>query len=402
MLRGSQTRRPTSFKRDAWPPRRQQADRRECCRPLAGRKGERARKVAAPQAAGAVQAAPLAPTMPPALLVAAPPALTTAQACALANAHAPYVQMGSASAGAAEGVFERESVLLSENRSPMSTQARPRVQQAQQALHVVGAVLLAWAAPSSDFFDERTPGRLCVAYGTSHVFHYDPTTLCTAVSMHHLATQWNPAPALAQELTRHAANLGMLAAATANPLRSKHFYLGFQAEHKLAAASAQLPCTSLALWQATMGLRQAACVPEAVHALAHLPVLPISVVCVLGEWPVNAAWGYTIFCSLFLPRQQSLTGVEPAAGAEQLPDLSGHKEVRMQAKVGVFGRGMASVKIQYFVEGQPYGLFKVTPVAEPTCHHHHRPVRLPCQLCLYLRSAWLRRCDLESSTFLGC
>ena len=30
----------------------------------------------------------------------------------------------------------------------------------------------------------------------------------------------------------------------------------------------------------------------------------------------------------------------------------------MQAKVGVFGRGMASVKIQYFVEGQLYSHFK--------------------------------------------
>ena len=86
--------------------------------------------MAAPPAAGAVQAAPLAPTAPPALRVAAPPApLTTAQACALARAHAPYVQMGSitASAGAAAGVFERESVLLSEKRSPYSTQASPCV-----------------------------------------------------------------------------------------------------------------------------------------------------------------------------------------------------------------------------------------------------------------------------------
>ena len=30
----------------------------------------------------------------------------------------------------------------------------------------------------------------------------------------------------------------------------------------------------------------------------------------------------------------------------------------MEAKVGVFGRGMASVKIQYFVDGRPYGMFK--------------------------------------------
>jgi len=45
-------------------------------------------------------------------------------------------------------------------------------------------------------------------------------------------------PAAPQELTRHAANLGMLAAATVNPDRRKHFYLGFQAEHKLAASGA--------------------------------------------------------------------------------------------------------------------------------------------------------------------
>ena len=30
----------------------------------------------------------------------------------------------------------------------------------------------------------------------------------------------------------------------------------------------------------------------------------------------------------------------------------------MEAKVGVFGRGMASVKIQYFADGRPYGMFK--------------------------------------------
>ncbi len=47
-------------------------------------------------------------------------------ACELANAHAPYMQLGSVTVGtgAAAGVFERESLLLSENRSPMSTQAR--------------------------------------------------------------------------------------------------------------------------------------------------------------------------------------------------------------------------------------------------------------------------------------
>ena len=43
---------------------------------------------------------------------------------------------------------------------------------------------------------------------------------------------------LPQELTRHAANLGMLAAATVNPDQRKHFYLGFQAEHKLAYTGA--------------------------------------------------------------------------------------------------------------------------------------------------------------------
>jgi hypothetical protein len=47
-------------------------------------------------------------------------------ACELANAHAPYMQLGSVTVGmgAAAGVFERESLLLSENRSPMSTQVR--------------------------------------------------------------------------------------------------------------------------------------------------------------------------------------------------------------------------------------------------------------------------------------
>ena len=77
-----------------------------------------------------------------------------------------------------------------------------------------------------------------------------------------LSTQCDPAAALAQELTRHAANLGMIAAATANPLRSKHFYLGFQAEHKLAAASAQAPCISTALCLITMGFGQADCLAE--------------------------------------------------------------------------------------------------------------------------------------------
>ena len=121
-----------------------------CCRPLAGRQGERARKVAAPPAAGAMQAAPLAPIMPPALLVSAPPApLTTAQACALANAHAPYVQMGSitASAGAAEGVFERESVLLSENRSPMSTQASCLPSRPSRLCSCLCACLLCLGSP---------------------------------------------------------------------------------------------------------------------------------------------------------------------------------------------------------------------------------------------------------------
>ena len=57
------------------------------------------------------------------------------------------------------------------------------------------------------------------------------------------------------------------------------------------------------------------------------------------------------------------------AGAEQLTDLSGHKEVRMQAKVGMFGRGMASAKIQYFVDGQLYGMFKVSCQAKRFCRH---------------------------------
>ncbi len=33
----------------------------------------------------------------------------------------------------------------------------------------------------------------------------------------------------------------------------------------------------------------------------------------------------------------------------------------MEAKVGVFGRGMASVKIQYYTDEQPYGMFKARP-----------------------------------------
>ncbi|KAK9827597.1 hypothetical protein WJX81_002191 [Elliptochloris bilobata] len=152
-----------------------------------------------PSAAHTMPAAPASAPMAP---------LTTAMACELANAHAPYMQMGSVTVGtgAAGGVFERESDLLSENRSAMAT----------------------------------------------------------------------------QELTRHAANLGMLAAATVNPEQRKHFYLGFQAEHKLT----------------------------------H-------------------------------------NGKGPA------PDVSSCREVRMEAKVGVFGRGMASVKIQYFADGRPYGMFKV-------------------------------------------
>ena len=60
----------------------------------------------------------------------------------------------------------------------------------------------------------------------------------------HNSAYCKPAPALVQELTRHAANLGMLAAATANSLRSKHFYLGFQVEHRLTATGAQLPMQS--------------------------------------------------------------------------------------------------------------------------------------------------------------
>ncbi|KAK9845443.1 hypothetical protein WJX81_006533 [Elliptochloris bilobata] len=197
----------------------------ETDRQLSGPQGERPRKAAAAPAAVATQLAPLAQTTVPPLLIIAPPApLTTAMACELANAHAPYMQMGSVTVGvgAAAGVFERESVLLSEKRSPMST----------------------------------------------------------------------------QELTRHAANLGMLAAATANPVHSRHFYLGFQGEHRLTAT-----------------------------------------------------------------------------GAQQLADLSGHKEVRMEAKVGVFGRGMASVKIQCFVEGQAYGMFKVGYLVVPEADHRQKCAR---------------------------
>ena len=58
---------------------------------------------------------------------------------------------------------------------------------------------------------------------------------------------------------------------------------------------------------------------------------------------------------------------------------------------GVFGRGMASVKIQYFVEGQLYGLFKVS--SEALCRHNLRhsirPVRY-ASICIMLG----RCCDL--------
>lgn len=234
-----------------------------CCRPLAGRQGERARKVAAPPAAGTVQAAPLAPTMPPALLVAAPPApLTTAQACALANAHAPYVQMGSitASAGAAEGVFERESVLLSENRSPMSTQAHPCLPSKPDRLwSCLCACLLCLGQLPNKLHAERTVTKAMIinhlCKDSSALMHTSKQAILCMLGTH-------TKRALVQELTRHAANLGMLAAATANPLRSRHFYLGFQAEHKLAATSAQLPRLFTALWQAIMGPGQAGCLPE--------------------------------------------------------------------------------------------------------------------------------------------
>ena len=165
-----------------------------------------------------------------------------------------------------------------------------------------------------------------------------------------------------QELTRHAANLGMIAAATANPLRSKHFYLGFQAEHKLAAASAQAPCISTPLCLTIMGFGQAECLAELYMHWCNLqprgcfPWAPC-----MGLQP---NWATEMLCPA-LPRQQGVIGDRLCAGAGQLTDLSGHNEVRMQAKVGVFGRGMASVKIQYFVEGQLYGLFKVTPEAKP-------------------------------------
>jgi len=122
-------------------------------------------------------------------------------------------------AGAAAGVFERESDLMAENRSAMSTQARPAAWQraAYQAPRPVvraGETCCTGCPPSG----RATARRMCQGVRGSP------------------ALRRTPAP---QELTRHAANLGMLAAATVNPARSKHFYLGFQAEHKLAASSAR-------------------------------------------------------------------------------------------------------------------------------------------------------------------
>ena len=71
---------------------------------------------------------------------------------------------------------------------------------------------------------------------------YQETAVCDSGHVKTAAALLTLNPA--QELTRHAANLGMLAAATVNPDQRNHFYLGFQAEHKLAYSGARrrLPC----------------------------------------------------------------------------------------------------------------------------------------------------------------
>ena len=57
----------------------------------------------------------------------------------------------------------------------------------------------------------------------------------------------------------------------------------------------------------------------------------------------------------------------------------------MEAKVGVFGRGMTSVKIQYFADGRPYGMFKAR-----ACHYvgpallGGRLLTVLCMLCMAL------------------
>ena len=202
---------------------------RRCCRPLAGRHDKRARKAAAPPAAGAALAAPPATTMQPALLVAAPPA---PRPCALASMHAPYAQMGSltASAGAAAGVFERESVLLSENQPHEHAGKFPLAQH-------LFACLPQWCAHTNVTLGIKTRSPSPVAL-------HDVEHSSERAPLGHTSAYCKPAPALVQELTRHVANLAMLAAATANSLRSKHFYLGFQAEHRLTATVAQLPVQS--------------------------------------------------------------------------------------------------------------------------------------------------------------
>ena len=162
-------------------------------------------------------------------------------------------------AGAAAGVFERESDLLSESRSAMATQVHCvwHSETCPAARHsVLLLVMHAMHAASN------TPARIPLTYDQEHGFVliakccrigcaasgapvlYQPTckehslecvkTCCGRVLALKSLTPY-PYP---QELTRHAANLGMLAAATVNPEQRKHFYLGFQAEHKLAYSGA--------------------------------------------------------------------------------------------------------------------------------------------------------------------
>ncbi len=150
-------------------------------------------------------------------------------ACELANAHAPYMQLGSVTVGtgAAAGVFERESLLLSENRSPMSTQVRDLSRSPRRG--------------------ELRSARLPIEPGVAVAGPVAGDTRCCETPRMHDGCQgpWQavtaPLPGVAQELTRHAANLGMLAVTTVNPARSKHFYLGFQAEHKLGAGAPLAP-----------------------------------------------------------------------------------------------------------------------------------------------------------------
>jgi hypothetical protein len=181
----------------------------------------------------------------------------------------------------------------------------------------------------------------------------------------------------------------MLAVTTVNPARSKHFYLGFQAEHKLGAGALLVSGAGLP-YAALCCLHTARSVRPLVTSLGHLSdclhiedsrlqsplaVLPCchprDLPDIAGRWQPRAAVvspAPALRCSGPVPHAAARACAErcdparaPRAGAEAAQDLSAHREVRMEAKVGVFGRGMASVKIQYFVEGQAYGLFKARP-----------------------------------------